>query len=147
MELFRITTANRAGDRYGSGYAARWNSKGKFTIYTATTRVLACLENLVHRSGEGFNRNFKITVISVPESVSLSQVDENQLPENWHKTSDQAVCRDIGDQWIELSSSLLLRVPSAIIRDENNVLINPNHSDFSKLNMAEIVDFEFDERL
>jgi len=147
VELFRITTARWAGKLSGSGYPARWNSKGKYVIYTASNRALACLENLVHRSGEGLNRNFKITVIDAPDQSSIQKVHTADLPENWHKTSNAPVCRTIGDQWIKSGASLLLSVPSAIIRDEFNVLINPAHPDLQNITVKDIVDFEFDERL
>lgn len=147
MQLFRITTAKWAGKLSGSGYPARWNSKGTYTIYTASTRALACLENLVHRSGEGLNGNFKITVIGAPDIASIKEIQPADLPENWFKTSRAPACRAIGDQWIESGSSLLLRVPSAIIRDEHNILINPMHPDFKDVTVQEIVDFTFDERL
>ena len=147
MQLFRITTAKWAGKLSGSGYPARWNSKGAFIIYTASNRALACLENLVHRSAEGLNRNFKITVIDAPDQSSIQMVHTADLPENWHKTSNVPVCRIIGDQWIKSRASLLLSVPSAIIRDEFNVLINPAHSDFQNVTVKDIVDFEFDKRL
>lgn len=147
MQLFRITTAKWAGKLSGSGYPARWNSKGTYMIYTASTRALACLENLVHRSGEGLNGNFKITVIGAPDTASIKEIKLADLPENWFKTSSVPACRAIGDQWIEFGSSLLLRVPSAIIRDEHNLLINPMHPDFKDVTVQEIVDFTFDERL
>lgn len=147
MQLFRITTAKWAGKLSGSGYPARWNSKGKYVIYTASNRALACLENLVHRSGEGLNKNYKLTVIEAPDYISLKKVPANELPENWHETSSAPVCRTIGDKWIESGSSLLLSVPSAIIRDEFNLLINPAHPDFKKLSIKEVIDFEFDKRL
>lgn len=147
MQLFRITTAKWAGVLTGSGYPARWNSKGKYVIYTASTRALACLENLVHRSGEGLNSNFKMTVISVPEGSSSKSVATEKLPANWYTPENYNLCRVIGDKWIEERRSLLLKVPSAIIRDEYNVLINPDHPEFEKVAVDGIIDFEFDRRL
>lgn len=147
MELFRITTARWAGKLSGSGYPARWNSKGKYVIYTASNRALACLENLVHRSGEGLNKNFKLTVIHAPDYILLKKVQAAELSENWYKTSSTPFCRTIGNRWIESGSSLLLSVPSAIIRDEFNVLINPAHPDFKEVSVKDVIDFEFDKRL
>ena len=147
MELYRITTAKWAGELSGSGYPARWNSKGIFVIYTASSRALACLENLVHRSGEGLNGNFKITVINVPEDASSKQISVDDLPDMWFKRNGFTICRKLGDEWIKNGNSLLLRVPSSIIRDETNVLINPNHPEFGTVAVKEICDFEFDDRL
>lgn len=147
MKLYRITTSKWAGKLSGSGYPARWNSSGVFVIYTASSRALACLENLVHRSGEGLNGNFKITVINVPNDVSSEQVSDDELPDMWFKRSEFSICRKIGDEWIKNGNSLLLRVPSSIIRDETNVLINPNHPEFKTVEVTDIGDFEFDKRL
>lgn len=147
MELYRITTSKWAGKLSGSGYPARWNSKGVFVIYTASSRALACLENLVHRSGEGLNRNFKITVISVPENASSKHITDDELPDSWFKRSRYSVCRNLGDDWINSGASLLLEVPSSIIKDETNILINPNHPEFRTVEVTDISDFEFDKRL
>lgn len=147
MVVFRITTARWAGVLTASGYPARWNSKGTHIIYTASSRSLACLENLVHRSGEGLNDLFKITEIYIPDTISTEQISLENLPDNWYKTDSYHSCQKIGDQWSERRSSLLLQVPSSIIRDEFNMLINPNHSEFQQVEVRKISPFELDERL
>jgi RES domain-containing protein len=145
--VFRITTAKWAGKLSGSGHPARWNSKGIFVIYSASSRALACLENLVHRSGEGNHQNFRITEIDVPDDCTLKTVHIRELPETWHKAESYTLCQRIGDRWIEENNSLLLQVPSSIIREETNVLINPNHPEFPKIRVRSITPFQFDERL
>jgi len=147
MNVYRITTEKWADKLSGSGYPARWNSKGVYVIYTASSRALACLENLVHRSGEGLNNQFKIVEITIPDLVSIQNITADELPSDWHKTLNYPVCRKIGDRWIEQGNSLLLKVPSAIIREETNVLINPHHPEFNEVTIAGIRDFRFDERL
>lgn len=116
-------------------------------IYTATSRALACLENLVHRSGEGFNSNFCITVIEAPSDSSITYIAEDQLPSGWYKRTREPVCRQLGDRWISEGDHLLMQVPSSIIRDEFNLLINPGHPDFDTISVKEITDFSFDARL
>jgi RES domain-containing protein len=145
--VYRITTAKWAGILSGSGYPARWNSKGVFVIYTASNRALACLENLVHRSGEGLHGVFKITEIEIPDSASITTITDTELPTGWHRPENYNLCREIGDRWIQEGNSLLLSVPSAIIRDESNLLINPNHAEFTRVNVNEVTAFEFDRRL
>lgn len=147
MKVYRITTAKWADTLSGSGYPARWNSKGVYVIYTASNRALACLENLVHRSGEGLNNRFKIIEIEIPDNVSVQEIEPGELPDQWYKTEYYPVCRHIGDRWIEQAKSLLLIVPSAIIREESNVLINPHHPKFNEVRIGDIRDFRFDERL
>lgn len=147
MNVYRITTAKWADKLSGSGFPARWNSKGVYVIYTASSRALACLENLVHRSGEGLNNRFKIVEIEISDHVSKQKIDPGGLPAEWYKTEHYSVCRQIGDQWIEEGSSLLLEVPSSIIREETNVLINPHHPEFKEVRIAGIRNIRFDERL
>ncbi len=147
MKVYRITTAKWAGVLSGSGYPARWNSKGVFVIYAASSRSLACLENLVHRSGEGRHGLFKITEYEIPDSASATVISESDMPDGWHKIDNYPLCRKNGDDWIQKGETLLLKVPSAIIRDEYNILINPNHPEIRDVSVSEIKDFGFDERL
>lgn len=147
MVVYRITHTKWADALTGSGYAARWNSKGSFVIYTAESRALACLENLVHRSGEGLNKIFSLTEIEISDDASTEAVDKDLLPENWHSISQYGQCQSMGDQWLDSQSSLMLRVPSSIIDGEFNLLINPHHPEFSGVSIKSIQPFTFDDRL
>jgi len=145
--VFRITTKRWAGILTASGYPARWNSKGTHIIYTASTRALACLENLVHRSGEGLNQQFRITEIFIPDHITIKQISKAKLSDGWHQMNSYHHCQKIGDEWIEDAESLLMKVPSSIIRDESNILINPHHPEFSTIEVQNITPFSFDDRL
>jgi|SRR6056297_694572 len=147
MIVYRITTEQWANQLHASGYAARWNSKGNFVIYTASTRALACLENLVHRSGEGLNRIFKTVEIDIPGSLTIQNVLRTQLKDDWTKRENYFQTRTIGDEWLKEKKSPILRIPSAIIPEEHNYLINPEHPDFQKISIKRISDFLFDNRL
>lgn len=118
-----------------------------FMIYTASSRALACLENLVHRSGEGLHSRFKVVEIAISDHVSVQKIDTDELPAEWFKTEYYPACRQIGDRWIEMGNSLLFEVPSSIIREETNVLINPHHPEFREVKIVDSRDFRFDERL
>ena len=147
MIVYRITTEQWANQLHASGYAARWNSKGNFVIYTASTRALACLENLVHRSGEGLNRIFKTVEIDIPGSLTIQNVLRTQLKDDWTKRENYFQTRTVGDEWLKEKKSPILRIPSAIIPEEHNYLINPEHPDFQKISIKRISDFLFDNRL
>ncbi len=147
MVVYRITTAKWADKLTASGFPARWNSKGTRILYTASSRALACLENLVHRSGEGLNQQFRIAEIYIPNKASREIVNFSDLPDKWFKMEQYDFCQRIGDDWIEQGKSLLLQVPSSVIQEETNVLINPNHSEFHQVKVQNISSFEFDERL
>lgn len=147
MVVYRITTAKWADQLSGSGRAGRWNSNGLFVIYTAGTRALACLENLAHRRVVGDDALFKITLINIPDDIWVEMITKTTLPENWKEYINYTICQTIGDEWLHKLSSVILRVPSAIIPEEYNYLINTAHPDFSKISIIELEAFSFDERL
>lgn len=147
MVVYRITSKKWANKLSGSGYAARWNPKGTFVIYSAESRALACLENLVHRSGEGLNKIFSLVEIEITDDASVESIEVDSLPNEWHSMTKYGYCQSIGEKWIDSQSSLLLRVPSSIIDDEFNLLINPHHPEFPKVSIKTIREFSFDERL
>jgi RES domain-containing protein len=102
-------------------------------IYTASSIALACLENLVHRTGEGLNANFRLVEIAIPDDMPFDIIHADDLPENWHKTEGYPLCQAMGKEWVDQNKACLLQVPSSIIPDETNVLINPGHPDFGQI--------------
>jgi RES domain-containing protein len=146
MRVYRITLAKFSTSLYASGFGARWNSKGTFVIYTAGSRSLACLENLVHRSGEGLDAGFRVMTIDIPDDLIIDRVIMNDLPANWRKFSQQASTRAIGDAWVKKGKAAVLEVPSAIIPQEFNYILNPNHRDFKKIALISSEEFSFDRR-
>ncbi|MGB3585877.1 MAG: RES family NAD+ phosphorylase [Tunicatimonas sp.] len=147
MEVYRICLKKWSTKLTTSGFPARWNSKGKFVLYTASSRALACLENVVHRSGEGLNGSFKVMVIKIPNEVAITEVEEGQLPMNWIDFAAYSECQKIGDQWVNDNKTLLLKVPSAIIQKEHNYLLNINHPQMSEVKILGTEDFQFDSRI
>jgi len=149
LEVYRITSKKWSGSLNASGYAARWNSYGLNVIYTAENRSLACLENLVHRNGFGLDSDFCIMTILIPSSLKIIEILEKKIPFNWNFPDENAhlICRKIGDEWIKSQNSSCLIVPSAIIQNEKNILINPNHKDFKKIKVSLTQSFSFDNRL
>jgi len=147
MKVYRISLAKWSKKLTASGFPARWNSKGKFVIYTASSTALACLENVVHRSGEGLNQNFKVMIIEIPSKVKISNINLKKLPKDWHKFEFYSMSQKLGDKWIDSQKTAVLKVPSSIIKREFNYLINPNHPDFKFVKLIDIEDFEFDPRI
>ena len=146
MIVYRITTAEWSTKLSASGYQARWNSRGSFMIYTAQSRALACLENLVHRSGEGNNALYKVMLIDVPDTLPIETVDTKKLKKDWYSMTNYPYCQAMGDKWLQDAETVILKVPSVIIKEEFNYLLNPNHSDFKKIKLTGTEDFGFDER-
>ena len=147
MIVYRICLAKWSKKLSASGYPARWNSKGKYVIYTASSRALACLENVVHRSGEGLNDNFKVMLIEIPKKVKIEEVKIDDLPDNWYEFEFYFDCQQIGDEWMSNSKTAVLKVPSSIITKEFNFLVNVNHIDFKHIKLVGIEKFAFDPRI
>jgi len=128
-----------------SKYGGRWNSPGKRIVYTAGSKSLALLELLVYLDSSVLS-----SYVVIPVTFSdawLSQVDILSLPPNWKGHPAPVELRQIGDGWLDSFGSAILRVPSAIVPDESNYLINPDHPDFSSVEIGASVLFEIDLRL
>lgn len=146
MRVYRITLEPYSHRLYASGLVARWNSKGTFVIYTASTRSLACLENVVHRGGEGLARAFRTMIIDIPDKLQLTRISIDELPSDWKEFKNQPQTRAVGDAWSRRAETAVLKIPSAIIPEEYNYLINPNHPEFSSISLIRTDRFEFDRR-
>ncbi|SMB99825.1 RES domain protein [Hymenobacter roseosalivarius DSM 11622] len=147
MEVYRICLAEYAQDLFASGNRGRWNSKGHFVIYTASSRALACLENVVHRGGEGLNQRFRVVVIQIPDDLAVENIALEELPPSWHKTRSYALCQPLGDAWYERKTAAVLRVPSSIIASEYNYILHARHPDFARIRISSREEFAFDPRI
>ncbi|MEY4538490.1 MAG: hypothetical protein RLZZ306_247 [Bacteroidota bacterium] len=149
MQVYRISLAKWTNKLNASGNKARWSKKGSYVIYTASTRALACLENVVHRAGEGLQQLFKVMVIDVPDDILIEEIQLKNLKDGWNKSDDLTyeICQAIGEKWLESAESAILKVPSSIIQKESNYLFNISHPDFKRIKIIELEDFEFDVRI
>ena len=147
MEVFRIALAQYTDKLYASGRSNRWNHAGEKVIYTASSRSLACLENVVHSSGEALGQHFKVMGIYIPDTATMDVVQLDQLPEKWNRTARSKTCKKLGSAWIKGNRSLLLQVPSSLVPEEKNYLINPNHNEFDKVKIVDRQEFRFDQRI
>ncbi|MDY7007939.1 MAG: RES family NAD+ phosphorylase [Cyanobacteriota bacterium] len=125
----------------------RWNSKGTSLIYTSATLSLATLETLVSMEIENFGNIFVSIGVKIPDNFPIKQVDENLLPHNWRDTSPPAILASIGDKWLTAKTTAVLKVPSAIIPQEYNYLINPLHPDFERISIYPPQSFTLDRNL
>lgn len=149
MILYRIVNCNYASDLSGMGaklYGGRWNSEGKAMLYTASSRALAILEVLVHLQPLIVPDNFCLTEIEVPD-VKVATVDIDLLPDNWQDVDPPLVLRDFSNAFLKKQEHLLMRVPSSIVPDEYNYLLNPLHPDADKVKLIKRLPFRFDQRL
>ena len=147
MQVFRIALAKYASGLNASGRAARWNPNDIEVIYTAGSRSLACLENVVHRNQAGLNHLFKVMTIVVPDDLCILTIEQKNLPVNWSDFSQMPITQKLGENWIREKKSAILKVPSSIINAEFNYLINPLHDDFKSIKLLKSETFVFDKRI
>ena len=147
MEIYRICLAKYASELVASGNPGRWNLRGQLVIYAAGSRALACLENVVHRSGEGLNSLFKVIRINVPDALLIEELTLDQMPSDWQLPRHYARCQPLGTAWYQRQTATVLRVPSSIIAHEHNYVLNTRHPDFGQIRIVGREDFEFDSRI
>ncbi len=150
MKVYRIAGKKFIHDMSGEGarlYGGRWNSKGTSVLYTSTNRSLATIEYLVHLPMAVIPADVCIAELSLPTEAGMDAVDINDLPSGWWEYPAPLELAETGDRFIRENSGLSLKVPSAIVKGEWNVLINPRHSLFSSIEIAEIEEYVFDSRL
>jgi len=148
MQVFRIADRrlpifDGTGARLVGG---RWNSPGRPVIYAAETFSGALLEILVHSNLGRVPKTHAVVEITVPDTIVIEALMSHELA-GWD-TEDQIASRAFGDQWLAEKRSAVLLVPSAITRGrERNVLINPEHGDFTQIRAGKPQDVQWDKRL
>ena len=150
IRAWRIVKTRYSADAFsGEGarlYGGRWNSAGTAMVYTAGSESLATLELLVHLHNTSVLPSFSICPIDFDESL-VEILDAAKLPADWRESPPPTSIQTIGDDWISRGSSVVLRVPSAVITNEYNYLINPAHRNFKKLAIGSMEVFKLDPRL
>jgi RES domain-containing protein len=127
-------------------YGGRWNSPGTSMVYTAQSQALAILEILVHLEKASVLVSYSLCAAHFEEDL-VEALDPKALPDNWRDYPPPSELRAIGDAWVAEQTSAVLEVPSVMVGDESNYLINPAHPDFSSITIGEPRPFEFDARL
>lgn len=141
-----------AHDMSGGGAKAvggRWNRKGTAAVYASTTIALATLETLVHLGGNISIRNAFLVRIEVPAALWAQRraVTLSSLPAAWLAEPPGAASIDVGDTWLRTQAHLLLLVPSIIVPEEYNVVINPAHPSARQLGSSVARQSVYDPRL
>ncbi|MFH1075810.1 MAG: RES family NAD+ phosphorylase [Pseudomonadota bacterium] len=150
MTVYRIAKTKHIRNLSGTGariYGGRWNRKGIGILYTSESRALATVEYLVHVSLSIVPNDLSIASLEIPDPIVPKEVSTSDLPANWHDYPASVELAELGTKWVLANDSLLLRVPSAVIKHEFNIFINPSHSDMSHVIISDVEKFTLDERL
>jgi RES domain-containing protein len=150
IRAWRITKAKHAATAFtGAGAKAcggRWNSPGTAVVYTAGSTSLAILEMLVHLQAQDLIQRYVIFEVSFDETL-MTTVDPVALPKSWRRSPSPATVQQVGDEWVAEGRSAILRLPSAIVPNEWNYLLNPAHPDFAKITIGPKQQIKLDRRL
>jgi RES domain-containing protein len=136
MELYRITQEKYADDLSGNGarlYGGRWNSEGLFAVYTS----LALLEILAHTPAKMLNEKiYMLITLFLPDTVEPGELDRDKLTTGWDAPDTRPLTKKMGDKFLRDKNGLLLAVPSVLIQEELNYVINPLHKDLKKIKIV-----------
>ena len=147
MLVYRIALSQYAGNLKASGRAARWNPNDVEMIYTASSRSLACLENVVHRSRSGLEQLFKVMTIQLDDRIKKEVIKLSDLPADWKEFHQMPFTQAIGQKWVRENRTAVLEIPSSLIDEESNYLLNPLHDEFKLVNLNKSEVFVFDMRI
>jgi RES domain-containing protein len=116
-------------------------------IYAASSRSLATLETVVQRSGINTAHKYKMLKINMDDSIFVKEISIIDLPIKWESLEAYVDLQEIGSKWYQSNESLVLKVPSVIIKEEFNFVINTKHPFFEEnVKLAAIEDFFWDKR-
>ena len=136
MILWRISNYESLDGVGGLVVSARWHTKGHPIVYCTQNPATALLEALVHMEIDSEDRpeRFRVLKIEGPDSISIEKIELDALPPNW--VDDVNGTQAIGDRWLSERRSLLLQVPSVLVPETWNVIVNPQHADANLLKIT-----------
>ncbi len=149
MIVYRIGITKFSTDITGEGarlHGGRWNHKLTPCIYTSASRSLALLEYTVNVSIDEIPRALSFTVFEIP-TEEIHELKEAGLPGNWKEIPAPSSTKDFGTALLQKVKTPVLKIPSIVVSEEFNYILNPLHADSKKIKILDIQDFVFDVRL
>lgn len=152
MRVWRIVRRHRIRDAFtGEGarlYGGRWNSQGVRVVYASSSLALAQLEFLVWADALDAPPDVVSIAATIPDSLRIESESVKALPRDWRRFDPpHRELQIIGDRWCRELTSVVLRVPSAVVPQEDNFLLNPLHEDFRRIVVGRPGRVSFDGRL
>ena len=150
MIVYRITKKEHSaldgmGGLYGPG---RWHKKGNLVIYTSEHASSAAWEKIVHvTSFENLPKNLLLVKIELPDGIEIQSVPQKVLVKGWPSFPFALETIDYGTSFLQKKEHLALKVPSVIIPDEFNIILNPLHPDIRNCKVISTIPFVFDQRV
>ena len=148
MIVYRLCIEQYKDDLSGTGaklFGGRWNSIGIPVLYTTENISLAVLEILVRTDINHIPLHYFLIKLDVPDSADSTVINKTKLKKEWK--ADAGYTQWIGNEFIKSNKTLILKLPSAIVDEEHNFILNTNHTDFKKVKATSLKKFSFDKRL
>lgn len=148
MLVYRLCNPKYSNDLSGTGAAitgGRWNKKGRAVLYTSESTALALLEVVVNIPPM-FQPILNLLTLEIPDNL-IVEISEGDLPPNWFKYPAPTILAQIGENFYKNESILGIKVPSAVVSSNANIILNPNCNEFSKVKIKSNEPFIFDPRL
>jgi RES domain-containing protein len=153
ISAWRIATdapGYTADDLTGTGAklsGGRWNRPGNAMLYCASNVSLAVLETFVHLKAGGLPLNRYLVELTIPDPVWKRATTLTPPAVGWDAIPTGKTSLDEGDRWLKANLSAVLIVPSVIVSEEANVLINPLHPDTRQITARKVRKWVYDPRL
>lgn len=153
VAAWRIATEGKAfhaDDLTGAGAkisGGRWNEPGVPMVYCSSSVALACLETLVHLNQEGLPLNRYVVRIDIPDELFERREQFDVTKAGWDAQPVGLLSVEFGSEWIRSNRSLILEVPSVVVPQERNYLLNPQHPDMKGIVAMVLERFSYDRRL
>ncbi len=146
MVLWRISNYDSLDGIGGLLASGRWHSRGRPILYLTLHPATALLETLVHMEIDAEDRPAHIQVLKIgaPDTASRQVVEADSLPSGWR--GDTLSTREIGNRWLASRASLLLEVPSVLVPETANILVNPAHPEAGALEITQRWEHPLDPR-
>lgn len=147
MRLWRISNHASLSGEGGLHASGRWHTRGRRVVYLADHPASALLEVMVHLEvdAEDLPSHYQLLGVDMPDGVQVTTLAKNDLPDGWR--TQMALTHARGDEWLLTGTTALLRVPSVIVPEVANYLLNPAHPDAARIGIASALRAPFDQRL
>lgn len=146
--ILKRALADRAFTGEGARlYGGRWNSPGRPVVYLGGSPATAALEVLAHNARPALLVSQFVIIEALLPRDSVLDLDMAHLPRGWNDPEDHSLAAAIGDAWLRSGDSLALRVPSAVLPLERNLVVNVQHRRFGDVTASAPQAFTFDPRL
>lgn len=148
MIVYRLGRAQYSTDLVGEGarrFGGRWNNIGTQCLYTSASRALAVLEYTVNVNIDDIPRVLSFTIIEIPDIIQELKISE--LPEDWNQSPAPSSTKNYGSELLIKADAPIIKIPSIIIPQEFNYILNPIHVESKNFKILDLEDFIYDIRI